>query len=82
MINLPSRTDHRDGLGLAAVLTGIKVDWVPGVEGAQVKDKVLPPGGAEHNVSGGVKGCWRAHMNTLYRFVTIRQLAPQFSIEC
>jgi hypothetical protein len=79
VINLPSRTDHRDGLGLAAVLTGIKVDWVPGVEGERVSDKVLPPGGAENNVSRGVKGSWRAHMDTLYRFVTT---IPWFLIEC
>jgi hypothetical protein len=79
---LPSRTDHRDGLGLAAVLTGIKVDWVPGVEGERINDKVLPPGGAEHNVSRGVRGSWRAHMNTLYRFVMTSQLVPQFLIEC
>lgn len=52
-------------MALAGALTGIKFDWIDGVAGDQVSDKVLPPDSLDKNISKGNKGSWRAHMNTL-----------------
>lgn len=71
VINLASRTDHRDGLGLAASFSGLKVDWIPGVPGNEILDRVLPPKRKDFEPSNGVKGCWRAHMNTLFEYVSL-----------
>ena len=43
VINLPTRTDHRDTLSLAATLTGLEVEYVNGV--TEVEERLLPPGG-------------------------------------
>lgn len=65
VINLPSRSDRRDIMTLAGALTYINFDWIDGVAGEQVPDKVLPPDSLDHNISKGNKGSWRAHMNVL-----------------
>jgi len=57
VINLPSRTDHRDSMSLAAALTDLRIDYVDGVIG--VDEESLPPGGKEAENLGS----WRAHMN-------------------
>ena len=61
VINLPSRTDHRDSMSLAAALTDLRVEHVDGV--TEVDKKSLPPGGTEVNLDSGGLGNWRAHMN-------------------
>ena len=61
VINLPSRTDHRDSMSLAAALTGLRIDYVDGV--TEVDEKSLPPGGKEVKLDSGGSGNWRAHMN-------------------
>ena len=61
VINLPSRTDHRDSMSLAAALTDLQIDYVDGV--TEVDNKTLPPGGKEVNLHSGALGNWRAHMN-------------------
>lgn len=61
VINLPSRTDHRDSMSLAAALTDLRIDYVDGV--TVVDKKSLPPGGKEVNLGSGGLGNWRAHMN-------------------
>ena len=61
VINLPSRTDHRDSMSLAAALTDLQIDYVDGV--TEVDNKTLPPGGKEVNLDSGGLGNWRAHMN-------------------
>ncbi|KAF2494769.1 hypothetical protein BU16DRAFT_573109 [Lophium mytilinum] len=68
VLNLPSRTDHKDAVSLAAALSNIQLDWIDGVKGADVLDKVLPPGDYQ-NPPDGVKGCWRAHMKALLTVV-------------
>lgn len=50
---------------LASALTGIKFDWVDGVAGDQVLERVLPPDSIDKNISKGNRGSWRAHMNVL-----------------
>ena len=61
VINLPSRTDHRDAVSLAAALTDLQIDYVDGV--FEVDEKSLPPGGKETKLDPGALGNWRAHMN-------------------
>ncbi len=70
VINLPSRTDRRDALTLAAALSELDMTWVSGVAGKDVLDKVLPGGrGPRQGFTAGNKGSWRAHMNVLQRWV-------------
>ncbi|KAF2805738.1 uncharacterized protein BDZ99DRAFT_511140 [Mytilinidion resinicola] len=68
VLNLPSRTDHKDAVSLAAALSNLQLDWIDGVKGADVLDKVLPPGDYQ-NPPDSVKGCWRAHMKALLTVV-------------
>ncbi|KAF2804636.1 uncharacterized protein BDZ99DRAFT_511561 [Mytilinidion resinicola] len=64
VLNLPSRTDHKDAVSLAAALSNLQLHWIDGVKGADVLHKALPPG--DYQIPpDGVKGCWRAHMNAL-----------------
>ncbi|KAI9803138.1 MAG: hypothetical protein M1833_001209 [Piccolia ochrophora] len=65
VVNMPSRTDHRDALSLAAALSKMRLDWVDGVHGKDVLDKVMPPGLAGGKLNDGSKGAWRAHLNAL-----------------
>ena len=67
-INLPERTDHHDGLVLAAAVYNIDVEFVDGVPGEKVADKALPPI-HDQNMNSGSKGAWRAHMNAISRVV-------------
>ncbi|GAI79064.1 unnamed protein product [marine sediment metagenome] len=63
VINLPSRTDHRDAMTLAAALTSISLDFVDGV--TEVSRRALPPDGEKSGLSDGALGSWRAHMNVI-----------------
>ena len=57
---------------LAAAVTNLTLTFVPGVRGADVLQKVLPPSERSKNENWtGKTGSWRAHMNVLQRFVTI-----------
>ena len=42
VIGLPSRTDHRDFISLAAALTNLRLEYVDGV--SSVDNRTLPPG--------------------------------------
>ncbi|KAK4152176.1 hypothetical protein C8A00DRAFT_44724 [Chaetomidium leptoderma] len=70
-INLPSRTDRRDAMTLAAALTELGITWVDGVAGKDVLDKVLPGGSSSRHggFTAGNKGSWRAHMDVLQRII-------------
>lgn len=61
VIGLPSRTDRRDSMSLAAALTDLQIDYVDGV--TEVDQKSLPPGAQKVNLDSGGLGNWRAHMN-------------------
>ena len=41
-INLPSRPDRRDLLTLGALHTGVKLEWIDGVDGADLSQKAWP----------------------------------------
>ena len=69
-INLPSRTDKRDGLLLASKLTGFNIELVDGVDPTIVSEKALPQRiPSTKPLKAGVVGCWRAHMNFLSRVI-------------
>lgn len=63
-MNLPSRTDRRDALSLAASLSDLKLSWIDGVSGVDVDEKALPPGDRIALSIGG-RGSWRGHMNAI-----------------
>ncbi|EKG12091.1 hypothetical protein MPH_10802 [Macrophomina phaseolina MS6] len=42
VINLPSRTDHRDSISSAAAFSDLQIEYVDGV--TEVEEKTLPPG--------------------------------------
>jgi hypothetical protein len=69
IVNLPSRTDRRDGLVLMSALTGIKLDWIDGVVGDAVPDKALPPPASHEKIPPANIGSWRAHLNALQAYV-------------
>ncbi|PKS05593.1 hypothetical protein jhhlp_008111 [Lomentospora prolificans] len=70
VVNLPERTDRRDLMTLAAAVTGLEFTYIPGVRGADIPEKVLPPSPRKKNVNwAGKTGSWRAHMNVLQRIV-------------
>lgn len=49
MISLPSRTDRRDSSLLAAVYTGLEIEFVDAVDGDKYNEKTFPPGGKFEN---------------------------------
>lgn len=64
---------------LAGVLTGLSFDWVDGVLGNSIIQKVLPADTVNKNISQGNKGSWRGHMNALRRWAGSSGLQPPFS---
>jgi hypothetical protein len=65
-ISLPQRTDKQDGMTVAASLSNISVDFLPGVHGADVSPKARPLG-FDRKLT--VVGSWRAHMNVAAKMV-------------
>jgi hypothetical protein len=63
VIGLPSRTDRRDSMSLAAAYTGLEIEYVDGV--TAVENKTLPPGDLERRPNAGSIRAWRAHMNVM-----------------
>lgn len=77
VINLPERTDRRDAMTLAAAVTDLSLTFIPGVRGADVQQKVLPPSERSKNENWtGKTGSWRAHMNVLQRCVSLLPPPP------
>lgn len=60
MINLPSRTDHRDAAVLAASLTGLHLTFVDAE--TDVSPKAMPPGDMYDKLRAPERGNWRSHM--------------------
>ncbi|KAK8074534.1 hypothetical protein PG997_009197 [Apiospora hydei] len=58
-------------MALAAAVSNITLEWVEGVDGDTVEERVLPPGDRPKHKSSdaAVRGSWRAHMNALRRVV-------------
>ena len=64
MLNLPTRTDRRDALTLAAAFSQMKLNWIDGVHSTTVPERSLPPG-ERLGLSSGGRGSWRGHMNAI-----------------
>lgn len=78
VVNLPERTDRKDAMTLGAAMSDLSFTFSPGVRGADVPAKVLPP---SHRHKGenwvGKTGSWRAHMNVLQRYSPLS--SPSFT---
>ncbi|KAF2838871.1 glycosyltransferase family 25 protein [Patellaria atrata CBS 101060] len=65
---MADRTDKRDALSIAASVTGLKIEFLDGVNGALVPEKAIPIGWPEGE-DNHTLGCWRAHMNAIQKIV-------------
>ena len=65
-ISLPERTDKQDGMKVAASLSNISVEFLPGINGADVSPKARPLG---FDRKSSVIGSWRAHMNVAAKMI-------------
>lgn len=63
-INAPWRTDRKDSLTLAAIHTGLTLDWIDGVNASTIDERVFPQG-PWRRLSDGNVGSWRAHMDAI-----------------
>jgi hypothetical protein len=43
VIALPERSDKKDAMSISASLTGVKFDWIDGVNGDLIPQKAIPP---------------------------------------
>ena len=68
-ISLPSRTDKRDSLTLAAANANIHIDFIDGLHGDAVADHALPEDANREALGPGNIGSWRAHMNVIQHVV-------------
>lgn len=66
VISMPSRTDKRDAMVLAAFYTGIDLEFVDAVAGADVPLKAYPQDWPPNEPVNSI-GTWRAHMNVYQR---------------
>ena len=65
VISLPSRSDRRDSIALAAANTNLEFEFRDGIEGSRVSDKSSPQD-AEYQVPKDAEvGWWRAHMDVV-----------------
>lgn len=69
VIGLPERTDRRDRIILQAFLSGVDIEFVDGVLGAEISDKAIPKVKGWKKPFDGALGCWRTHMNIMDRSV-------------
>ncbi|KAI1172451.1 hypothetical protein F4777DRAFT_514396 [Nemania sp. FL0916] len=69
VVSLPSRTDRRDGMTLAAALSDIEIEFIDGVNGAAIPDKALPKTLDHGRGSDGTVGAWRGHINAIQEVV-------------
>jgi GR25 family glycosyltransferase involved in LPS biosynthesis len=72
VINLAKRTDKRDGMTLAAAVSGMQVEYIDAVNGSTGVIEVPNPDPEpeDDNLVNGQKGCWRSHLNILEKIVS------------
>jgi hypothetical protein len=68
VINMPGRTDKRDALVLGALYTGLNLEFVDAVVGADIPLKAYPQDWPAQEPVGSI-GTWRAHMNVYSKSV-------------
>ncbi|MCJ1240708.1 hypothetical protein MMC14_008712 [Varicellaria rhodocarpa] len=54
---------------LIVALSNIKLNWIAGVKGEDVPEKVLPPPASRANIKIGNIGSWRAHLHAIASIV-------------
>jgi len=64
---VPERTDRRDALVLTGALTGFHVEFIDGVKGESIPDKVVPAQIDRKALMEANLGSWRGHMNAIRR---------------
>ncbi|KAI1747979.1 hypothetical protein F4782DRAFT_519146 [Xylaria castorea] len=69
VVSLPSRTDRRDGISLAAALSNIEFEFIDGVDGSTIPDNALPQTPAHGRPSDPTVGAWRGHLNAIQEVV-------------
>ncbi|KAI1740075.1 hypothetical protein F4680DRAFT_419612 [Xylaria scruposa] len=69
VISLPSRTDRRDAMSLAAALSNIDFEFIDGVDGSTIPNNALPQTPAEGRPSDPTVGAWRGHLNAIQEVV-------------
>ncbi|KAI0200218.1 hypothetical protein F4808DRAFT_430068 [Astrocystis sublimbata] len=69
VVNLPSRSDRRDGMTLAAALSNIEFEFIDGVDGSDIPDNALPDTPAHLRSSSPAVGAWRGHLNAIQEIV-------------
>ncbi|KAI8945249.1 hypothetical protein F4801DRAFT_568979 [Xylaria longipes] len=69
VVSLPSRTDRRDGMSLAAALSNIEFEFIDGVDGSTIPDNALPQTPAHDRPSDPTVGAWRGHLNAIQEVV-------------
>jgi hypothetical protein len=73
LLGLPSRSDKRDSMQLAASLTNLNITWVDGVDGEEMGAAEIPPAFFDPAMYDLTKrtqiGSWRGHMNAIRRVV-------------
>ncbi|KAF5016416.1 hypothetical protein F66182_11908, partial [Fusarium sp. NRRL 66182] len=50
-------------------MTDLKLDYIEGVVGSEVKDKALPPPASHTTQRSGNIGSWRSHLNAIRAIV-------------
>ncbi|OJD29341.1 glycosyltransferase family 25 protein [Diplodia corticola] len=78
VINLPSRTDYRDSMALAAALSDLQIEFVDGV--TDVDEKTLPPDAKKVNLNSGSLYAWRAHLSAA-RMIVEQNLTSALILE-
>ena len=63
VLNLPSRSDRRDAMSLAASLTDIKVGYIDAV--SHTDGVILPPGGVNLRLNNESVNNSRTHLNAI-----------------
>ncbi|KAF2264236.1 hypothetical protein CC78DRAFT_464096 [Lojkania enalia] len=61
-ISMPHRIDKRDYQALMALVSGLDIEFVDGVNGSEIHPKALPNFWKGEEGAGTI-GCWRAHLN-------------------
>ncbi|KAJ8131583.1 hypothetical protein O1611_g2048 [Lasiodiplodia mahajangana] len=80
VISLPSRSDRRDGLSLAAALSDIELEFIDGVDATSIPEKALPHTSKHSLLSGPAVGAWRGHLNAIQEVVR-RNLTSALIVE-
>ncbi|KAJ2996244.1 hypothetical protein NUW58_g1042 [Xylaria curta] len=80
VVSLPSRTDRRDGMTLAAALSNVDFEFIDGVDGSSIPDNALPQTSAHDRPSHPTVGAWRGHMNAIQEVVK-RNLSSALILE-